>query len=326
MDSGKRMQPVVGSTAYYQRPDLANSIKNPHPIAKFEQKIIMKHFKDSIKCAKSIVNTNKPIILSKKQRRKQKRALIKAKNATVKKKHFISPTLSSSLKGEMGKQRRANINKITIKHNNNTTSSSPIKTKAYVSPTSPIHNSYQIKRGNNVPKFGQNNHKILANSSPIVQQLLYPLSTKIANKRQKQLLKHNKKLQEKHLKSIGYPKHGNKIKQISPIKPKWDDNVYSLPEPKHEVPINRHPNKKNTKLYTHQRKPHNQNQTFNKDQTKQQWQVIAGEEDIPGLIKIAGNIKPRWKRQHKGYKLLRDLFGKLEINQDKSNNDCSFQY
>ena len=64
MDSGKRMQPVVGSTAYYQRPDLANSIKNPHPIAKFEQKIIMKHFKDSIKCAKSIVNTNKPIILS----------------------------------------------------------------------------------------------------------------------------------------------------------------------------------------------------------------------------------------------------------------------
>ena len=86
--------------------------------------------------------------------------------------------------------------------------------------------------------------------------LLYPLSTKVANKRQQRLLKHNKKKQDKHLKRIGYPNNNtsNKNKTIinsSPIKPTWNDNVYDVPKPKHEVPINRHPNRRHLKPHVH---------------------------------------------------------------------------
>ena len=45
MNSIKVFKPSVGSTSYYQRPDVANSIKNPHPNAKFEQKLIIRHYK-----------------------------------------------------------------------------------------------------------------------------------------------------------------------------------------------------------------------------------------------------------------------------------------
>ena len=346
MNSIKVLKPSVGSTSYYQRPDVANSIKNPHPNAKFEQKLILSHYKHRIKQAKSIVNTNKPTMLSRKQRKKQQKAIAK-KQKQIHKRNvtYISPTMSSSLKSQNNKEQQQPGKNIKYNNKNTNTIISPLKkrtrimsekekkqqmesSKTFISSTSPVTNSHRLKKSNNDLDI-----------SPVKNHLLYPLSTKVANKRQQRLLKHNKKKQDKHLKRIGYPNNNtsNKNKTIinsSPIKPTWNDNVYDVPKPKHEVPINRHPNRRNLKPHAHHHNNRRQATiTNNNNNTKNNMikKKINNNEsnrmdynDMPGL-KTIGNIQPAWKRKHKGYTLLRDLFGKLEINQD-TRNDRSFQY
>ena len=68
--------------------------------------------------------------MSKKQRKKQKFALIKARYVQVRTDILYLQRIIIDLKSNIGKQRHANIDKKTIKHeNNDTTSSNLIQTR-----------------------------------------------------------------------------------------------------------------------------------------------------------------------------------------------------
>ena len=91
-----------------------------HIQCRIEQKLILNQYKDRIKQAKSIVNTNKPTILSRKQRKKQQKAIAK-KQKQIHKRNvtYISPTMSSSLKSQNNKEQQQHGK--NIKYNNKNT-------------------------------------------------------------------------------------------------------------------------------------------------------------------------------------------------------------
>jgi hypothetical protein len=92
-------------------------------------------------------------------------------------------------------------------------------------------------------------------------------------------------------------------------KPQWNDNVYNIPKPKPEIPINRHPDKTHIQPMTKHMATASHHSSG----------------DIPGIKELGKNIHPQWKKQRKGKALLRDMFGNLEVNQDTI-NDQSFRY
>eukprot|EP00944_MAST-04C_sp_MAST-4C-sp1_P013493 g13493.t1 len=265
MNNTKILHPCIGSTGYFQRPDVANSLRPP-PAALFEQRLIKKHYYRSIKNVK-------PIVHSKFQKKRQQRKRGE-KNKTKTGYTSTNPSLSSSLKNAKKPFASHSSKKVTQKkkEKNDLTKkiqASPIKLLKL--PVHTIHNG----------------------------SILYPLSNTVAKKRQAKLRIHNRKKRLKRL--------GNRRKhQVE--KPQWNDNVYDIPKPKPEIPINRHPDK-----------------THIQSITKHMPTASHHNSVIPGIKKLGANIHPQWKKRHKGKALLRDMFGNLEVNQD-SINDQSFRY
>ena len=276
MNNTKILHPCIGSTGYFQRPDVANALRPP-PAALFEQRLIKKHYYSSIKSVKPVVQSK----FQGKSRRKNnhrtnRQRLLRTKTS----RKLTMPSLSSSLKS---------TKKPSAKSQNSRSSTKDMQkgnTNAHTNVicTSPIKVSK-------------------ADSNPLCKgSILYPLSYTAAKKRQAKLRVHNRK---KRLKKVG--NRDNTVK--SPVeKPLWNDNVYSIPKPKPEIPINRHPNKLNVKPAL----AHSPTASYH----------TGG---IPGIKKLGKNIHPAWKKNHKGKALLRDMFGNLEVNQDKT-NDESFRY